>query len=167
MKLILKLISRSILTMIKKTVRFTIPEYREKKEIYQILGYKEIGYRELGTRVFVTFEVDETYKHYKQLAKIERSINVKGPIFLPIILFVFGAFVLLSIFVVLMAASVRDGTKFDLTGNALAFLLPAFMLLFADVVYTYFYFKIHHRLMERGTPSVEEIKFRVDEIKSH
>lgn len=154
-------------SMIKKIVKFSIPEYREKKEIYQILGYKEVDYKEVRTNAYVTFEVDETYEHYRELVKIEKSINVKGPIFLPIILFVFGAFILLSIFVVLIARSLRDGTDFDVVGNSLAFLIPAFSLLFADVIYTYFYFKINRRLMEKGKPSIEEIKFRVDEIKSH
>lgn len=153
--------------MIKITKRFSIPEYREKKEIYQVLGYKEVGYKEIRTSVFVTFEVDETDKHYREYAKIERSINVKGPIFLPIILFVFGAFVLLSVFVVLIARSLRDGSDFDVVSNSLAFLIPAFLLLLADVVYTYFYFKINHYLIRRGTPTIEEIKFRVNEIQNH
>ena len=153
--------------MIKVVKRFSIPEYREKKEIYQVLGYKEVDYKEVRTSAFVTFEVDETDKHYHEFKKIEKSINVKGPIFLPIVLFVFGAFILLSTFVVLIAKSLKDGSDFDVVGNALAFLIPAFVLLLADVLYTYFYFKINRRLMEKAPPTIDEIKFRVDEIKSH
>lgn len=152
--------------MIKKIVRFSIPEYREKKPLYELLGYKETNYREYGTHAYVTFEVDETYKHYRELAKIEKSLNVKGPIFLPIILFVVIAFVLLSIFVLRIGQSIKNGEDFDLVGNALGFLIPAFTFMLADVVYTYLYFQINRRLIARGKPTIEEIKFRVEEIKN-
>ena len=152
--------------MIKKVVHFSQPEYREKKEIYDILGYKEVDKKEYGYKVKVTFEVDESHKNYKELAKIEKSINVKGPIFLPIILFVIGAFVLLSVFVIEFAKSLHNGTDFDVVGNALAYLIPAFSLLLMDVIYTYFYFKINHRLMANPKPTLEEIKARLEEIKS-
>ena len=153
--------------MIKKVVRFSIPEYREKKEMYEALGYREVSSKEHGGyKVAVTYEIDETYQHYKEIAKIERSLNVKGPIFLPIILSVIGAFILLSIFVIMIGRSLRDNTPFDLTYNALAYLLPAFLLLFLDVIYTYLYFKINRRLMMIPKPTVEEIKKRVAEIKN-
>ncbi|MCR4910946.1 MAG: hypothetical protein K5925_00245 [Bacilli bacterium] len=154
--------------MIKKVVRFSIPEYREKKEMYEALGYKEVASKEHGGyKIAVTYEMDETPEHYKEIRKIEKRITVKGPIFLPIILFVIGAFILLSCFVIALGRSMRDSAPFDLTTNALSYLLPAFILLFADVVYTYFYFKINRRLMLIPKPTIEEIEQRVEEIKKN
>ena len=46
--------------MIVKKKKFTIPEYREKKGIYEILGYQEIGYQEKGINCLVTLQIDET-----------------------------------------------------------------------------------------------------------
>lgn len=151
--------------MITRIRRFRIPEYREKKEIYELLGYKEVSVKEQGTHVFVKFEIDETSKNYHKLKKIEEQMHPRGPTFLPIILFVFGAFILLSIFIVLFVKSVKDNTDFDFLGNVLAFFVPAFTLLLADVIYTYFYFKIHQAIIDRGQLTKEQIIEMVAKIK--
>ena len=151
--------------MINRTRRFTVPEYREKKEIYELLGFKEVSVKEKGIYAYVKFQIDETSKHYHQLTKLEKQIYPKGPTFLPIILFVFGAFTLLSIFVVLFVKSVHDKTDFDYIGNVLSFFIPSFALLLADVIYTYFYFKIHRSIIERGQLSKEQIIEMVKKIK--
>ena len=66
----------------------------------------------------------------------------------------------------MLGRSVRDGTSFDLIDNFLEFLLPAFIILFLDVVYTFIYFKIHRRLIEKGSLSKEFIYEKVEEIKN-
>lgn len=152
--------------MITKKKTFSIPEYREKKGIYEILGYQEIDYKESGINCTVTLQIDENGKNYKALAKLEREIFPKGPSFIPIILLVAVAFALISIFVIFLGRSIRDGAKFDLTSNFLGFLLPAFIILFLDVIYTLFYFKVHRHLIEKGSLSKEFIYEKVEEIKS-
>lgn len=152
--------------MIVKKKKFTIPEYREKKGIYEILGYQEIGYQEKGINCLVTLQIDETSKNYLALRRLEREIFPKGPSFVPIILLVVIAFILISIFVVFLGRSVRDNTAFDLTANFLGFLLPAFIILFLDVIYTFIYFKIHRLLIEKGSLSKEFIYEKVEEIKN-
>ena len=152
--------------MITKRKKFSIPEYREKKGIYEILGYQEIDYKENGINCVVTLQIDENGKNYKALRKLEREIFPKGPSFIPILLLVALAFVLISVFVILLGRSIRDGVTFDLTTNFLEFLLPAFVILFLDVIYTLFYFKIHRMLIEKGSLSKEFIYEKVEEIKS-
>ena len=151
--------------MVTRKRKFTIPEYREKKEIYELLGYKEVNVTEKGIYAIVTFEIDETSKRYHSLKKIEKQVFPQGPTFLPIILFVIGAFILLSIFVVLFVKSVNDKTEFDFIGNVLSFFIPAFSLLLADVIYTYFYFKIHRSIIERGQLTKEQIAEMVNKIQ--
>ena len=151
--------------MVTRKRKFTIPEYREKKEIYELLGYKEVNVTEKGIYAIVTFEIDETSKRYHSLKKIEKQVVPQGPTFLPIILFVIGAFILLSIFVVLFVKSVNDKTDFDFIGNVLSFFIPAFSLLLADVIYTYFYFKIHRSIIERGQLTKEQIAEMVNKIQ--
>lgn len=152
--------------MIKRTRKFTIPEYREKRELYvDFLGFKEVSVKEKGIYNYVTFEIDENSKVYHKLAKLEKTIYPRGPSFLPIILFVIGAFILLSIFVVLFVKAVNDGAQFDYIGNVLSFFIPAFALLLADVIYTFFYFKIHRTIIERGKLSKEQIASIVQKIK--
>lgn len=151
--------------MITRTRKFTIPEYREKKEIYELLGYREVSSKEKGINVIVKFEIDETRKDYHRLKRLEKQLYPKGPTFLPIILFVIGAFILLSIFVVLFVKSVKDNSDFDFLGNVLSFFIPAFALLLADVIYTFFYFKIHQAIIERGQLTKEQIVDLVKKIK--
>jgi len=149
-----------------KTIKkiMSIPEYREKKEIYEILGYKEIKYVEKNYYAHVTFSYDENAKHYDEIRKIEADLNRKGPPFFPIILFVAAAFVFLSIFVILLAISLKDKTQFNIVGNSLGFLLPAFACLTSCVVYTYFYFSINKRILDKGKMSKEEIKTLVESL---
>lgn len=150
--------------MVRKTKRFSIPEYREKKEIFTLLGYKEIAYEEKGIRCKVTFELDNTDKNYLKLRQLEREIYRKGPPFFPIILFVVGAFVFLSIFVLILATNLKDGVKFDLNGNAIGLLLPAFSLLLACVIYTYVYFEINKKILSKTLTNKEEIIKLIKEI---
>ena len=152
--------------MIYKKKRMTIPEYREKKEMYALLGYKEESYEEKGIYAHIVLSIDEDSKHFKQLQELERQIYRKGPPFFPIILFVVIAFTLLSIFVILLANSYKTYTSFNLVGNAVGFLVPAFIFLFATVVYTYFYFKINRALIEKGKTTKEQLKELVDKINS-
>ena len=152
--------------MITKTKKFTIPEYREKKAIYEVLGYKELSYQEKGINCIVKMQIDEKETNYHELRKLEHEIFPKGPSFVPIILLVIVAFIFISVFVIMLGRSVRDGTSFDLIDNFLEFLLPAFIILFLDVVYTFIYFKIHRRLIEKGSLTKEFIYEKVEEIKN-
>ena len=45
--------------MKKRKIKFSIPEYRYKKEIYEWLGYQELSSVEKGYKTTVTFEIDE------------------------------------------------------------------------------------------------------------
>ena len=152
--------------MITKIKKFSIPEYREKKAIYEVLGYKEISYKEKGINCIVKMQIDDKENNYHALRKLEHEIFPKGPSFIPIILLVVISFVLISLFVIMLGESVKDSTKFDLVGNSLSYLLPAFIILFLDVVYTFIYFKIHRRLIEKGSLSKEFIYEKVEEIKN-
>lgn len=151
--------------MKKRKIKFSIPEYREKKEIYEWLGYQELSSVEKGYKTTVTFEIDEKEPHYKELMEVERDLNRAGPPFIPIILFVIGAFILLSAFVLVFMHSIKYGENFDFIANSLSFLIPAFTLLLLDVVYTYFYFKINREILKKGRPTKEEIKEIIDKIK--
>lgn len=152
--------------MIYKKKKMTIPEYKEKKEIFALLGYKEIDYKEKGIYAIVNFSLDNDSKHYRELRQLEHQIYRKGPPFFPIILFVIIAFSLLSAFVIVLADSYKNYVSFDLTKNALGFLLPAFAFLFATVIYTYFYFKINKILIEKDKTTKEQLKELVDKINS-
>ncbi len=149
--------------MYKKKLKMTIPQYRERKEVYEALGYKEVAYKEKSFYAYVTLENDESDPHNQELKRFERTIYRRGPIFTPIILLVVISFVLLSIFVILLAQQKGD---FDLVSNAVSFLLPAFMCLLLDVIYTYFYFTIHKRLIDQGQPDKEHILNKINEIKN-
>ena len=149
--------------MISRKVKLTIPQYRERKEIFDAIGYKETAYIEKGSHAFVTHEIDENAPHVNELLKFEKTLYQKGPSFAPIILFVVAAFVLLSIFVILLA---DQKSKFDLVTNALSFLLPAFTCMLLDVIYTYFYFVINRRIIERSHTTKTEILREIEEIKN-
>lgn len=150
--------------MITIKKKMTLPVYRERKEIYEALGYKEVKVEEISEfKVRVTYEVDETDECYPTIRKLERKLYRKGPPFSPVILMVVGAFVLLSIFVVLF---VKEGEKFDLVSNALAFLLPAFALLAADVVYTFFYFSLNKKIIEEAPLNKEDITSIMNKIRN-
>ena len=136
--------------LIKK--KMTMPEYRERKSTYDLLGYKEVSVEDKGYKVIVTYEVDENDKHYPQLKRLERKLFRKGPPFFPVMIFVGISFVLLSVFVIILA---RDGQSFDLTSNALSYLLPAFTSLALAVVYTILYFYINRRIIEE-TPYLRD-----------
>lgn len=152
--------------MIIKHKKLTIPEYRERKEIFELLGYEEISYKEKGTKAIVTLQIDESTKHYQELVKLERQIYRKGPPFFPIILFVVGSFVLLSMFVIFLAISWKDKTTFDIDAYAIGLLLPAFLSLLGCVIYTYFYFSINRFLLDKGKISKDQIKEMVNKIKN-
>ena len=150
----------------KKKVKFSIPEYREKKDLYKEMGYREVDYREKGINCVVELEIETTREKYREFRDIERHINRQGPTFLPILLLVIVAFALLSIFTVYAARSIRDGVAFDIVGNALAFLLPAAVVLGLDVVYTSFYFKINAKITEGYSPTKEELIEIIRKIKN-
>ena len=149
--------------MISKKVKLTIPQYRERKDIFEALGYKEVSCVEKGINAHVRYEIDENQPHYQELRQFEKTLFKKGPSFAPIVLLVVVAFVFLSIFVILLA---QQKSNFDLVANAFSFLLPAFLCLLLDVVYTYFYFTINRRIIERGPQNKQEILKNIEIIKS-
>lgn len=149
--------------MIRVKKKLTLPEYRERKEVYELLGYKEVSSEEKGYKVIVTYEIDETDKHYSAIRHLEKKLYRKGPSFLPVILFVGIAFLLLSLFVIFMAVK-RD--QFDLLSNALGFLIPAFVSLALAVVYTYLYFNINKRIIEESPYLKANLSSIVNSIKN-
>ena len=147
----------------RKKVKLTIPQYREREEIFKALGYREIRYNEKGIHAYVTMEIEDNSPYYSELREYERTLFAKGPSFVPILLLVVIAFTLLSTFVILFA---QQKGNFDLVTNALAFLLPAFFCLFLDVIYTYFYFTINKKLIDKGGYlTKEQILQQIEEIK--
>ena len=149
--------------MVRKKIKITMPQYRERKEIFEALGYKEVSYREKGIYSYVELEIDENEPHYSELMAFERGLYRRGPTFLPIIILVILAFALLSVFVIRLAQS--RGGEFDLIVNALSFLLPAFTLLLLDVIYTYFYYSVNKKILDRGVPNKQAILESIEEIK--
>lgn len=152
--------------MIYKKRKMTIPQYREKKELFELFGYKEESYEEKGIYAYVTLSIDENSKNYASLRKLENQIYRKGPPFFPIILFVAVAFILLSFFVIYLAISIKDKTPFDLVSYSFGFLFPAFACLLGCVIYTYFYFSINRRLVEKGQLTKEQIIDLVNNFKN-
>ena len=63
-------------------------------------------------------------------------------------------------------ADAEQKENFDLTSNAIAFLLPAFLFLFVDVIYTYIYFAFNRRVIEAKFKTKEEILQNIEIIKS-
>ena len=150
--------------MITIKKKMTLPEYRERKGIYEALSYKEVKVEEISEfKVRVTYEVDDTDECYPTIRKLERKLYRKGPPFSPVIIMVVVAFALLSTFVVLLA---KEGKDFSLVDNALAFLLPAFALLAADVIYTFFYFSINKKIIEEAPLNKEDITSIVNKIRN-
>lgn len=151
--------------MTKKRIKFTIPEYREKKEIYELLGYKEIATKEKGYKIYVTFEFDEKAPHYKEYKNIVNTyLRAKGPVFFPIILGMFLSFILLSCFTIVLGESIRNGTSFDLRQNALNWLLPTGITIVTNVAYTIIYFKLNQAIMARDKLTKEQISLMIDKI---
>ena len=150
----------------RRRIKFTIPEYREKKSAYLKMGYVEMDYHEKGVNAYVDLEINETPKRYRELKKLEVYLNKKGPTFWPILILVSAAFALLVIFTIIAARAIRDGIDFDFTANAIAFIVPAGILLLADTIYTFFYFKINQRIMDRYNPTIEEFDEMVDKIRN-
>lgn len=144
--------------------KMTLPEYRERKGIYEALGFKEISVEDISQyKVRVTFEIDETDPCYPEIRKIERKLYRKGPPFSPVVILVAISFILLSIFVVLLA---KEGEKFDLVRYSLGFLLPAFACLALDVVYTFFYFHLNKKIIEEAPLNKEDITSIVNKIRN-
>ena len=142
----------------------TLPEYRERKPIYEALGYKEVKVEDVSDyKVRVHYEFDENDPHYAEIRRLDRKLYRKGPMFFPVILLVAIAFALLSVFVVLLA---KEGEKFDLLSNALSYLLPAFIVLAADVIYTFFYFAINKKIIEEAPLNKEDITTIVNKIRN-
>lgn len=132
--------------MIKIKKKLTIPEYRERKEIYETLGYKEIDKKEISEfKVLVTYEVDNTERCYPTIRRLERKLYRKGPPFFPAIIFVLASFILLSTFVILLA---KEGRELNILTYALSLLLPAGVCLFTGFLYTFFYFSINKKIIE-------------------
>ena len=59
--------------MIRKKAKLTIPQYRERKEIIEAIGYKEINYIEKGYYAKITLEIDENEPHYQELHELEKK----------------------------------------------------------------------------------------------
>ncbi len=150
----------------RRKLKFSIPEYREKKPAYLKMGYKEIEYKEKGINAIVTLEIEETKEHYYKLRELENLLNRKGPPFLPILIMVIIAFGLLATFTIFIARSLKYGLEFDLLSNALGYLLPAILFLTLDTVYTIFYFKINNKIITAYRPTPEEFDDLVDKIKN-
>ena len=101
--------------MITIKKKLTLPEYRERKEIYETLGYKEVRVEEISDlKVRVTYEVDNDDPCYPTIRRLERKLYRQGPPFWPVILLVFIAFGLLSTFVVLLAKQQQRILKWNL-----------------------------------------------------
>ena len=150
--------------MITLKKKMTLPEYRERKEIYEALGYKEVKVENISElKVCVTYEVDETDECYPTIRKLDRQLYRKGPLFFPVIIGIVICFVLLSIFVVLLA---KEGKEFDLVANSLAFLLPAFTTLLFVVIYTFLYFSINKKIIEQAPLNREDITSIVNKIRN-
>ena len=150
--------------MITIKKKLTLPEYRERKQVYEILGYKEVKVEEINEfKVCVTYEVDNEDPYYPTIRRLERKLYRKGPLFSPVIFMVLISFGLLSTFVVLLA---KEGENFDLLTNSLAFLLPAFIVLALDVLYTIFYFSMNKRIIEESPLSKEDITSIVNRIRN-
>ena len=150
--------------MITIKKKLTLPEYRERKEVYETLGYKEISVEPVSDLyVRVTYEVDNEDPYYPTIRRLEKKLYRKGPLFFPVILMVLISFGLLSTFVVLLA---KEGENFDLLSNSLALLLPAFIVLALDVLYTLFYFSMNKKIMEESPLSKEDITSIVNRIRN-
>ena len=150
--------------MVKIKKKMTLPEYRERKEIYEALGYKEVEVKNISDlKVRVTYEVDETDECYPTIRKLDRRLYRSGPMFFPVIIGVVISFVLLSVFVVLLA---KEGKEFDLVANSLAFLLPAFVVLLLVVIYTFLYFSINKKIIEQAPLNREDITSIVNKIRN-
>ena len=144
--------------------KLTLPEYRERKEIYKTLGYKEIKVEEISDfKVRVTYEADDKDPCYPTIRRLERKMYRQGPSFWPVIVMVLMAFGLLSTFVILLA---KEGEKFDLVSNALAFLLPAFTILALDVLYTILYFSINKKIIEESPIYKSDVASIVEKIRN-
>ncbi len=150
--------------MIEFKRTLTVPEFRERSEVYSALGYRVVSQKEKGYKTKITFKVEDKYEeHFHEIHRFEKSIYRKGPSFLPIIFLVIAAFALITVYVVLMA---DRGQYFDIVPSALEFLLPAGILLISDVIYTYFYFSINLKLVKEPKPNIDDIKTRVEQIIS-
>ena len=148
--------------MITVKKKMTIPEYRERQKMYELLGYKEVKVENKDYKTIVTLEIDETDKHYPELMRVERKLFRKGPPFFPVMIFVALSFVFLSVFVIILA---RDGDHFDLVTNALSYLLPAFTTLALAVVYTILYFHINKKIIDETPELVDNLDIIVEEIR--
>ena len=148
--------------MITVKKKMTIPEYRERQKMYELLGYKEVKVENKDYKTVVTLEIDETDKHYPELMRVERRLFRKGPPFFPVMIFVALSFVFLSVFVIILA---RDGDHFDLVTNALSYLLPAFTTLALAVVYTILYFHINKKIIDETPELVNNLDIIVEEIR--
>ena len=148
--------------MITVKKKMTIPEYRERKKMYELLGYKEVKVENKDYKTIVTLEIDETDKHYPELMRVERKLFRRGPPFFPVMIFVALSFVFLSVFVIILA---RDGDHFDLVTNALSYLLPAFTTLALAVVYTILYFHINKKIIDETPELVDNLDIIVEEIR--
>lgn len=159
----MKISNRIVNNMITVKKKLTLPEYRERKEVYKTLGYKEISMEEKGYHAIVTYEIDETDKHYPAIKHLEKKLYRKGPSFFPVILFVATSFLLLSLFVIFY---VVEGPEFQLIPNALGFLIPAFASLALAVIYTYLYISINKRIIEESPYLKANLSSIVDSIKN-
>ena len=148
--------------MVTRKLKMTIPQYRERKEIYDAIGYKETKCIEKDLYCNVTQIIDDSNPIYPTLHQYEKTLYKKGPSFFPIIILVAIAFSLLSCFVIFLGA---EKDKFDLVSNSLYFLLPAFIALGADVIYTYFYFQINRKIIEQRPQTKADILNAIQAIK--
>ena len=150
--------------MVQIKKKMTLPEYRERKEIYEALGYKEVEMKVISDyKVSVTFEIDENDPYYPTIRKIERKLYRKGPPFFPTIIFIVISFILLSVYVILLA---KEGKDFNVMEYFMAFTLPAIGVLLLAVAYTFFYFYTNKKIIEEAPLNKEDITSIVNRIRN-
>lgn len=58
----------------RKKIKLTIPQYREREDIFKALGYREIRYNEKGIHAYVTMEIEDNSPYYSELREYERTL---------------------------------------------------------------------------------------------
>ena len=144
---------------------FEISEYREKKELYEACGYKEVVYKEKsGIHCYVTFEADKNMPHYKELKQVANSLKKKGPPFFPTLIFVAIAFALLTVFLLNLISNIHNKTQFDVN-NIFYYVIPAGASLLVAVIYTIYYFHKNQEILLEQPLTKEEILKKIEDIK--
>ena len=159
--LLIPLICIYALAAILSITQSQIQAYMTQKFLHNLRTDLFNKMQTLPLKYFDTHKHGDIMSHYtNDIDTLRQLVSMAIPTILR------AGVVVISVFVIMLGESVKDGTKFDLVGNSLSYLLPAFIVLFLDVVYTFIYFKIHRRLIEKGSLSKEFIYEKVEEIKN-